>query len=50
MKNRNLIVFFVISIVLTIVICVTAFYYLEIVNPYREEPIYQEDLPDDLFN
>ena len=49
MKNRKYFVFFLIAIALAIVICITTFCYWEIINPLRDDPYYDEPLPDDLF-
>lgn len=49
-ERKKLILFFVVSTVIAVLIGITSFCYWEIINPLREEPYYQEALPDDLFN
>lgn len=49
MKDRNILVFFVLSILLALVICFVSFCYWEIIDPIKDDPYYEEPIPNNWF-
>lgn len=49
MKDKKMLLFFILSMVFTIIILFLSFFYWEVVEPIRNDPYYEEPIPDNFF-